>query len=128
MGSSAASPSASPRPTASSRPPLAPAARAIRAAVASGGYLVDRATERGAVRREYVGGDVAIATVPRGCDFRAFLVAVRKHRFCAHRTCCGRFKYLVQVWHRSDGGDSCRRRRMDCGRGDRWYRVDRCRQ
>ncbi len=76
MGSSAASPSASPRPTASSRPPLAPAARAIRAAVASGGYLVDRATERGAVRREYVGGDVAIATVPRGCDFRAFLVAV----------------------------------------------------
>ena len=76
MGSSAASPSASPRPTASSRPPLAPAARAIRAAVASGGYLVDRAIERGAVRREYVGGDVAIATVPRGCDFRAFLVAV----------------------------------------------------
>ena len=76
MGSSAASPSASPRPTASSRPPLAPAARAIRAAVASGGYLVDRATERGAARREYVGGDVAIATVPRGCDFRAFLVAV----------------------------------------------------
>ena len=54
-----------------------PAARAdrIRAVVAVGGYLVDRAGGAPG-EKEYKGGDVSIVSIPRGCTFRDLAVLI----------------------------------------------------